>query len=1050
MELAQLEALCERLYNSQDSVERAHAENTLKCFSMNTEYISQCQYILDHALTPYALMLASSSLLKQVTEHSLDLKLRLDIWTYLINYLGTRGPELQPFVTASLIQLLCRVTKFGWFDDDRFRDLVKESMNFLSQATPGHYAIGLRILNQLISEMNQANAGLPATKHRRVACSFRDQSLFQIFQISLTSLSQLKNDAISQLQELALSLSLKCLSFDFVGTSVDESSDEFGTVQIPSPWKSVLEDSSTLQLFFDHYAITKPPLSKEALECLVRLASVRRSLFTNDATRSKFLAHLMTGTKVILQTGQGLADHNNYHEFCRLLGRFRVNYQLSELVNVEGYSDWIRLVAEFTLKSLQSWQWASNSVYYLLGLWSRLVASVPYLKGDAPSLLGEYVPKITESFITSRFNSVQAGLPDDLENPLDNAELLQDQLDCLPNLCRFQYESSSLFIINITEPVLQIYTERARLQISDSNDLSVIEDKLAWIVHIAAAILKTKQCNGCSVESQEVLDAEIAARVLQLINVTDSGVHSQRYGEVSKQRLDRAILIFFQHFRKSYIGDQAIHSSKQLYARLSELLGLHDHLLLLNMIVGKIATNLKCYIESEEVIDHTLSLFLELATGFMTGKLLMKLDTVKFIIANHTREHFPFLDAKKCSRSRTIFYYTIGWLIFMEDCPVKFKSSMDPLQQVFLNLESTPDSVFRTDAVKYALVGLMRDLRGIAMSTNSRRTYGFLFDWLYPAHMPLILKGISHWTDTPEVTTPLLKFMAEFVLNKSQRLTFDSSSPNGILLFREVSKLIVAYGSRILTFPNAADVYTYKYKGIWICLTILSRALSGNYVNFGVFELYGDRALSDALDAALKMTLSIPMSDILAYRKLTKAYFAFLEVLFYSHLTFILSLDTNTFVHLVGSLESGLKGLDTSISSQCASAVDNLVAFYFNNIKLGENPNLPASVNLARHIAECPTLFPEILKTLFEILLFEDCSNQWSLSRPMLSLILINEKTFSDLKAQILSSQPINRQKQLSLCFDKLMADITEKLDSKNRDRFTQNLTIFRHDFRAK
>lgn len=458
MELAQLEALCERLYNSQDSVERAHAENTLKCFSMNTDYISQCQYILDHALTPYALMLASSSLLKQVTDHSLDLKLRLDIWTYLINYLATRGPELQPFVTASLIQLLCRVTKFGWFDDDRFRDLVKESTNFLSQATPGHYAIGLKILNQLISEMNQANAGLPATKHRRVACSFRDQSLFQIFQISLTSLGQLKNDAISQLQELALSLSLKCLSFDFVGTSVDESSDEFGTVQIPSPWKSVLEDSSTLQLFFDYYAITKAPLSKEALECLVRLASVRRSLFTNDAARSKFLAHLMTGTKAILQTGQGLADHDNYHEFCRLLGRFRVNYQLSELVNVEGYSDWIRLVAEFTLKSLQSWQWASNSVYYLLGLWSRLVSSVPYLKGDAPSLLDEYVPKITESFITSRFNSVQAGLPDDLENPLDNAELLQDQLDCFPYLCRFQYESSSLFIINITEPVLQIYT----------------------------------------------------------------------------------------------------------------------------------------------------------------------------------------------------------------------------------------------------------------------------------------------------------------------------------------------------------------------------------------------------------------------------------------------------------------------------------------------------------------------------------------------------------------------------------------------------------------
>ena len=39
---------------------------------------------------------------------------------------------------------------------------------------------------------------------------------------------------------------------------------------------------------------------------------------------------------------------------------------------------------------------------------------------------------------------------------------------------------------------------------------------------------------------------------------------------------------------------------------------------------------------------------------------------------------------------------------------------------------------------------------------------------------------ISH----DEMTTPLLKLYAELVYNKAQRLTFDSSSPNGILLFR--------------------------------------------------------------------------------------------------------------------------------------------------------------------------------------------------------------------------------------------------------------------------
>lgn len=38
--------------------------------------------------------------------------------------------------------------------------------------------------------------------------------------------------------------------------------------------------------------------------------------------------------------------------------------------------------------------------------------------------------------------------------------------------------------------------------------------------------------------------------------------------------------------------------------------------------------------------------------------------------------------------------------------------------KVFVSLESTPDAVFRADTVKYALIGLMRDLRGIAMATN--------------------------------------------------------------------------------------------------------------------------------------------------------------------------------------------------------------------------------------------------------------------------------------------------------------------------------------------
>lgn len=44
---------------------------------------------------------------------------------------------------------------------------------------------------------------------------------------------------------------------------------------------------------------------------------------------------------------------------------------------------------------------------------------------------------------------------------------------------------------------------------------------------------------------------------------------------------------------------------------------------------------------------------------------------------------------------------------------------------------------------------------------------------------------------------------------------------------------------------------------------MLRAALCGNYVNFGVFRLYGDDALDNALGMFVKLLLSISQSDLL-------------------------------------------------------------------------------------------------------------------------------------------------------------------------------------------
>lgn len=52
-------------------------------------------------------------------------------------------------------------------------------------------------------------------------------------------------------------------------------------------------------------------------------------------------------------------------------------------MRVDGYLEWVGLAADFTVKSLKEWQWSTNSIHYLLALWGRLVAAVPYVRPDA-------------------------------------------------------------------------------------------------------------------------------------------------------------------------------------------------------------------------------------------------------------------------------------------------------------------------------------------------------------------------------------------------------------------------------------------------------------------------------------------------------------------------------------------------------------------------------------------------------------------------------------------------------------------------------------------
>jgi exportin-7 len=180
-QLAQVEALCETLYTGVPAkletgeVTRQEAQQRLLSLQANAEYIPQCQYILDNSNSQYARLVASNSLIELITTHwnSFTVPQRIDIRNYVLGYLANKGPQLQDFLVLSLIKLVCRITKLGWFDDSAHRDLADDVTKFL-QATVDHCILGLKILNQLVDELNIPTAGRTLTQHRKTSVSFRD------------------------------------------------------------------------------------------------------------------------------------------------------------------------------------------------------------------------------------------------------------------------------------------------------------------------------------------------------------------------------------------------------------------------------------------------------------------------------------------------------------------------------------------------------------------------------------------------------------------------------------------------------------------------------------------------------------------------------------------------------------------------------------------------------------------------------------------------------------------------------------------------------------
>ncbi|KAH8874898.1 Exportin-7 [Schistosoma japonicum] len=895
---------------------------------------------------------------------------------------------------------------------------------------------------------------------RKRSSSFRDLLLLPIFRLGLNLLRDadqsfasldLNNTEQHGLLSQCLQLVYACLSYDFIGTSGSVSStvcdaspggiDDLVVVQIPTSWRQIFLDSDTVPLFFRLYKNLSPDLS-------VFISSIRRSLFTN-AERSIFLSQIVSGCRDILlsvnnatitsenttttvigsPTNTSTNKHNtssmnsqncnlinnpeSYHEFCLLLSRLKCNYQLNELVALSDYSSFIELLTVFTVNCLKGYTFESNqnSLYYLLALWQRLVASIPYVHPPDTHMLNNATPQIINAYIQKCLNSIPKYMNHTIVNQY------------FGTIGRCEYSKTCSIIIPLFDEYASSLEKAWNILTSNSisvNDLHLEqvlrleEHRLAWLVYMVGALIGGR----VSYANADEYDGELVCRVLQLnrlitnfiTSITSSAVSNHANIMLTTQspsmiRLELAVLSFFEQLRRVYVGEN----------------------------VGR----------------------------------LSKPEFFPFLLSTTTS---AISQSSIISRLRTTFYASISRLLMVElgEDEEQFLNFVSPLtrvtNQLIITLLSGGSPNLSQELTRISIIGLARDIRGISCSLNNKSSYQMLLDWIYPNGLQLFNRALEIWSFDYTVTVPVLKTITELIHNRNGRLLFDATIPTGYLLFTYVSKLLCNFGLQLISntcqLPKNS-IYDVKLKPIMAALNLLKMCLGGGLINFGVYSMFHDDSLERAMEMGIQLLLSLTdNSSIIEVCCVCLDYFLthlFKIVQREQRLTRTTSNNNNNnSLYLIDVNNTNLLNEDnhttnnnnttTTATTRNSSNNDQLLIPHLilgrggaSNHSVWSSRATSASSNLLNLLVSTTTsnsqslemnssvnLLRRILIILLSSVIQENCRCQWSMCKPLLPLILLNQQYYTELKNRVITELPVERQESVT------------KL-------FTQNLSTFKH-----
>lgn len=781
----------------------------------------------------------------------------MDLHKYCLKFLQEKGPDSKKEVLNAVIILLVKVVKICWFDDQFHQTIVNEIYENFNHSI-SHCFIGILTLEQILTEMTYINKGKTLIQNRRISVNFRDKCLLKVFNITVDLLKELQskivssqgnsNEILTQALYHCLSLSHKCLNFEFIGIMLDETLAESTGTHFPLTWRDTMQNLDNTNVF-NMIAMTKG-LSEDSyilvLQCLAEFASCRLSLFETYEIRKQFTHNFATNmVSLVKEQGENFFQSRVLaRELIKIFYKFEMNFQIrsfgiKEEKDLEVLVNYLSDLAELTLIFIKSGsQYLRDSSITLLAAWNRINIELKNQDVACGDQVREKIKEIVVQFLEQNISDLKPDDSEDDDEQFNETEInsLTTRFDMIARVCSIHIEDAFTCLNEGLSFLTNNYSEEGKQEI--------IENRMAWTIRVITSLINL----GFSPKREDELaftetpEYNVCIKTIEIIRITVELYMSEQ--KQVNEVLDMAILGFISTFRAGVLADprvvakvmdndidNAIHKSEG-FIRVARCLEGKDILGIVEIFLKKMI--LTFFSNSEALVTQNLEMLKTFVSSPGTHRFLMILDTTKDLMENHFSK-FVFLTDDEMLEYLSGFYKVLTILWEVNDVIDKFKKYMQPVSEFIENLLMLNASEFvqaKSDVLRVCYI-----LNGVVQGFTSSESFNSFFDWFYPNHFKIIAEIFKHFSDDKNMLKGLFKLMRELLENKTHRLKAETCTLTGFLLFKEISSILLEYFKYVNMYEGMKikkDSYEEKYQFIEIAVNIYCNIVSGNFINFAI------------------------------------------------------------------------------------------------------------------------------------------------------------------------------------------------------------------------